>query len=148
MNNIDSIADSSDVSFPAPESEILFFDGICGLCNTAVDFVLARDQRRSLLFSPLQGETAQRLLPEEDIRSLQTLVLWTNAAAYRRSSAVVRILWRLPRFWPLVGCLLWLVPFPLRDFGYQVVSKNRLRWFGQKETCRLPSVEERNRFLP
>ena len=127
---------------------VVFFDGVCGLCNVSVDFILARDTRQRFQFAPLQGETARRVLPPADLEHLDTMILLTAAGNYRRSAAVVRILWGLPGIWPVIGALLWMIPWPLRDVGYRIVSANRLAWFGKKETCRLPTPEERERFLP
>jgi predicted DCC family thiol-disulfide oxidoreductase YuxK len=144
---------SNDPLIPAtpeakcPLGDVVFFDGVCGLCNTSVDFIMRRDAARRFRFAPMQGETARRELPLADIERLDTLVLLTPSGTFRRSAAVVRILWKLPGIWPFLGCLLWLVPLPLRDFGYRIVSKNRLRWFGSKESCRVPTPEERDRFL-
>lgn len=127
---------------------VVFFDGVCGLCNVSVDFILARDTHQRFRFAPLQGDTARQKLPSADRERLDTLVLLTEQGTYRRSAAVVRILWRLPGAWPVLGALLWVIPGPLRDMGYRIVSANRLRWFGKKESCRLPTPEERERFLP
>lgn len=144
-------ADSDHSSIDQLTSEgisVVFFDGVCGLCNTTVDFVLLRDRAHRFRFAPLQGETARQELPEDELQRLDTLVLRDSTGIYRRSSAVVRIAWGLPGIWPLLGWLLWLVPLPLRNLGYRIVSRYRLSWFGQKETCRLPTPEERARFLP
>ena len=127
---------------------IVFFDGVCGLCNSSVDFILARDTEKRLRFAPMQGETARELLPADDIKRLDTMVLLTSSGSYRRTAAAVRILRKLPGIWPWLGAILWLIPGPLRDAGYRIVSANRLKWFGKKETCRIPTAEERERFLP
>jgi predicted DCC family thiol-disulfide oxidoreductase YuxK len=127
---------------------ILFFDGVCGLCNASVDALLKRDRSGALRFAPLQGETAARLLPEEDIRGLKSLVLIDSAGVHRRSGAVVRVLRHLGGRYRFYGALLWTIPRPLRDLGYRVVSRLRYRLFGKKETCRLPTPKERERFLP
>jgi predicted DCC family thiol-disulfide oxidoreductase YuxK len=127
---------------------ILFFDGVCGLCNRSVDFVLTRDRAGKLRFAPLQGETARRVLGAPDVESLKTVVLVDQRGTHRRSSAVVRVLWTLGGFWKAAGGLLWLVPKPLRELGYRFVARNRYRWFGRKESCRLPTADERGRFLP
>lgn len=127
---------------------IVFFDGLCGLCNATVDFILSRDRDRRFRFAPLQGETARGEVSAEELERLDTLVLRNSSGVYRRSAAVVRIAWGLPGIWKLLGGLLWLVPLPLRDLGYRIVSKYRLQWFGKKETCRLPTPEERELFLP
>lgn len=127
---------------------ILFFDGVCGLCNWSIDFVLARDSRGDFQFAPLQGETAQALLEAADTADLNTVVLWVNGRTYRKSAAVVRVLWQLDPVWQCVGTLLWLIPLPLRNLGYTLVANNRYRMFGKKDTCRLPTPQERVRFLP
>ncbi len=133
---------------PETGPPILFFDGVCGLCSRAVDFVIARDPEGVFRFAPLQGETARTMLGEADIAALETMVVATDKGLYRRSSAAVRILWRLGPFWRLCGWLLWIIPRPLRDLGYSTVAKTRYRLFGKHETCRLPTPEERERFLP
>ncbi len=127
---------------------ILFFDGVCGLCNKAVDFVLVRDQGCEIKFAPLQGDTARRLLTPADIENLDSMVLWVEGRTHRKSAAAVRVLWRLSFGWQVVGSLLWLVPWPVRNLGYRVIARNRYRVFGKKESCRLPNPEERVRFLP
>lgn len=130
------------------ESPVLFFDGVCGLCNCFVDFILRQDHRGVLRLAPLQGETAEALLDRPDRESVETVVLRVGGRSFRRSAAVVRVLWRLGAFWKAVGGLLWLVPLPLRDLGYRIVAGNRYRLFGRKETCRMPTAEERGRLLP
>lgn len=127
---------------------ILFFDGVCGLCNRAVDFVLTRDNDGTIKFAPLQGDTARQLLTPEDLADLNTMVLWVGGKTYRKSAAAVRILWRLHWGWQATGTLLWLIPLPLRNLGYTLVAKNRYRFFGKNETCRMPTAAERLRFLP
>lgn len=127
---------------------ILFFDGVCGLCNKAVDFVLVRDYQEAIKFAPLQGDTARSLLTPGDIENLNTMILWVKGRSYRKSAAAVRVLWRLSLGWKILGTLLWLIPLPLRNLGYTLVARNRYRFFGKKESCRLPTPAERLRFLP
>jgi predicted DCC family thiol-disulfide oxidoreductase YuxK len=127
---------------------ILFFDGVCGLCNWSIDFVLKRDRRGDFQFAPLQGDTARALLSPADIVDLNTVVLLSEGRVYRKSAAVVRVLWRLSLGWQIVGTILWLVPLPLRNFGYSLVARYRYQFFGKKETCRLPTPDERAKFLP
>ena len=127
---------------------VLFFDGVCGLCNWSVDFVLKRDLRGDFQFAPLQGETSRALLTAAEVTDLHTVVLWVNGKTHRKSSAVVRVLWQLGPGWQILGGLLWLIPRPIRNLGYTIVAANRYRIFGKKETCRLPTPVERLRFLP
>ena len=131
-----------------PSGPIIFFDGVCGLCNVSVDCVLRWDRRGVFRFAPLQGETAQRLLTAADTQELSSVAVRIEGRIYRKSAAVVRILWQLGTMSRIGGTLLWLIPKPIRDWGYGVVARNRYRWFGKKETCRLPTAQERARFLP
>lgn len=133
---------------PSVDRPIVFFDGVCGLCNRSIDFILRRDRRGVFLVTPLQGATAEQLLDPADRERLGSLVVWISGRTYRRSAGVVRLLWRLGPLWKVVGALLWLIPLPLRDLGYRVIAANRYRLFGRKETCRLPTAAERARFLP
>jgi|SRR5436190_3984708 len=130
------------------EHPILFFDGVCGLCNASVDFVMKRDTKDVFRYAPLQGETAAEHLSAQEREDLNSVVLKTSEGYYRYTSAIVRILWKLPGIWPVLGTLLWLIPRPIRNSGYRLVAKNRYRFFGKKETCRLPTPEEIGRLLP
>jgi len=127
---------------------VVFFDGVCGLCNATVDFFLKRDREGRFLFSPLQGETAKERLEPEIVEDVSSVVLQVGGKTYRHSSAVARMLWRLGGFWSFTGACLWLVPWPVRHLGYKLVAKFRYRLFGRKEVCRMPTPEERSRFLP
>ena len=129
------------------EDNIVFFDGVCGLCNWTIDFCMKIDKNKRLRYAPLQGETAAERLDAETLANLNTLVFWKDQQKHIRSSAVVRILWAVGGGWAFLGWLLWIIPKPLRDLGYILVSKNRYRMFGKKETCRMPTAEERERIL-
>ncbi len=158
MNSATTRSDSENAAAKSEAdrpTNVVFFDGVCGLCNRFVDFVLSRDRRGAIRFAPLQGETARQVLssefrvPSAKTQSFKTIV-WIDPShrEFVRSAAAVRVLWRLGGNWWLIGWLLWLIPRPLRDVGYRLVAANRYRLFGKKETCRLPSPAERERFLP
>lgn len=129
-------------------TNVLYFDGVCGLCNSSVNFVLSRDRRGAIRFAPLQGETAQRR-PKANDSNLSTVV-WSDSRGreFVRSAAVARVLWQLGGAWWLLGWLFWLIPLPLRDLGYRLIAANRYWLFGKKEVCRMPTPAERARFLP
>ena len=138
---------STDTSFKPNEACIVFFDGVCGLCNHTINFLMARDKKCRLRFAPLQGQTAEQLVPK-DVRSrLNTFVFSENGRLFYRSTALVRILMQIRGIWRIMGALLWLVPWPLRDIGYRIVAGLRYRLFGKHETCRLPTPAERALFL-
>jgi predicted DCC family thiol-disulfide oxidoreductase YuxK len=134
------------------EKSIVFFDGVCGLCNKTVDFLLREDQAGIFLFSPLQGETFRRLAPHyaETVRADSILVLRRGSGdeiMLQRSTAFLFILENLPKY-------RWLArigktcPAQLRDAIYRLVAATRYRIWGKSDACRLPSEEERARFLP
>lgn len=126
---------------------IVFFDGVCGFCSHTVNFLMARDVRRRLRFAPLQGRTAHSLLPPEYVARLDSLVFRQGQRLSTRSAAVVRILVTVGGIWMIVGILLWLIPFPLRDLGYRGFAGIRYRLFGRHDTCRMPRPEERGLVL-
>lgn len=129
------------------EHPIVFFDGVCGLCNGVVDTLLRADRKGQFRFTPLQGQPAAGVLDAAEIADLQSFVVLSHGDFFRRSDAAVEILARLGVPWSLVAAILRLIPRPLRDFVYSIVAKNRYRVWGKKETCRIPSKEERARFI-
>lgn len=127
---------------------VIFFDGVCGLCNRFVDFVIRRDTAAVFRFAPLQGETARQVLSEDELKELKTVVLWDEQGFFRKSTAMVRIFSRLGGGWRLFATVLRIIPRPLRDAGYSIVVRYRYAILGKKETCRVPTAAERLRFLP
>ncbi|HEY2122369.1 MAG TPA: DCC1-like thiol-disulfide oxidoreductase family protein [Chthoniobacterales bacterium] len=131
---------------------ILFFDGVCGLCNRAIDFVLRADRDRVFLYAPLQGETfreAARTHPETANEDSIFLLRRGpgNETLLLLSEAVLCVLEKLPGYHWLarVGRL---APRPVRDLAYRFIAATRYRIWGRRDSCRLPSPEERTRFLP
>lgn len=125
---------------------ILFFDGVCGLCNGLVDWLLPRDHHRQLKFATLQGVTAKALLPPENITDLDTVVVWYRGKVLLRSDAILACLTQLGGSWRMVAVFR-IIPAFIRDAIYDLIARNRYRWFGQRLTCRMPLPGERLRFL-
>ena len=126
-------------------SKVILFDGRCGLCNSSVDFLIKHDSRKLFLFSPLQGKFAQERVPDAAI-NLDSIVYWEAGTVYHRSSAIIRVLIQLGGLWVTLYPLLFTPPF-LRDFFYGIVAGNRYRVFGKQKVCRIPTPEEKDRFL-
>ncbi|MGE4133120.1 MAG: thiol-disulfide oxidoreductase DCC family protein [Bdellovibrionales bacterium] len=124
----------------------LFFDGHCNLCNGFVDFLIRHDRSKKILFGSLQGKAAAASLPPHFRELLPSVVLVENGEIYSRSSAALKALALLGGIYKL-GLIFFLVPRPIRDWVYDLIAKNRYAWFGRRDTCRLPSPEERERFL-
>jgi len=129
------------------EKSVVFFDGVCGLCNRFVDFLIRRNIRGRLFFSPLQGITALELNLPESMKGMDTVVFVHRGKTYVQSAAALRILMELGGLWRAAWISL-IIPRFIRDAVYNYVARNRYRWFGRKESCRLPSPEERKWFLP
>jgi predicted DCC family thiol-disulfide oxidoreductase YuxK len=128
---------------------VVFFDGVCGLCNGFVDQLLRMDRKRALRFSPLQSPYAQSVLPMRLVTApYSTIVVQdSDGRLYERSEAVLFCARTLggPVSWGLgLGTFL---PQGLRDSVYDRIAKNRYLWFGKRSTCRLPTPEEKERFL-
>ena len=127
--------------------QVVYFDGVCNLCNGFIDYLIRKDKKGSLRFAPLQGETARRLLPSEWLDDLTTVVFDDGERRYVESAAALRALAALGGFYQLVLVFLVLPGF-VRDFLYRQVSRSRYRWFGRRSSCRWPSPQEADRFLP
>jgi len=134
-------------------ARLVLFDGVCGFCDGAVDWLLEHDRAGKLAFAPLQGETAamlRRLHPEIPV-DVETLVLVVSshgsARVFLRTDALWRVCAELAWPWRWLAWLRWL-PRSLRDFGYGLFVDRRYRWFGRLEACRVPETGERGRFWP
>jgi len=136
-----------------PEGHILLYDGVCGLCNSAVQFILKRDHHDRFCFAALQGSWARERLGKWGISAeeLQTMYLIVNpdTATERvlsRGRAVLFILDRLGGIRKLAG-ILRLLPARFVDWGYDEIARRRYRFFGRHESCLLPRPEFRKKFL-
>lgn len=130
-----------------PDKPIIFFDGVCGLCNAFVDFVFLRDTQHRFLFASLQSQAAQRLLPKDLVTDLNTVVLWENGHIKTKSQAAIAILNQLGGGWTLVAKLSGLSPMMVSEKIYDLVAANRYQIFGRRDVCRLPTPEEKPYFL-
>jgi predicted DCC family thiol-disulfide oxidoreductase YuxK len=127
---------------------IVLFDGVCNLCNGAIQFLLKRDKKKQFLVGSLQGKKGQEYLAKYHLSSDQyhSFLLIEGNVLYTRSTAVLRTLKHLGRGWQLLYVFIY-IPQPIRDGVYKFIAANRYRWFGKKDQCRVPTVEERERFL-
>ncbi|MFT3885188.1 MAG: DCC1-like thiol-disulfide oxidoreductase family protein [Flavobacteriales bacterium] len=131
----------------APAGTILF-DGVCNLCNGFVQWVIARDSKVKFRFGALQSPVAQQLVAGQPVRpmDLGTVLYVRNGKVLERSTAVLHILKDLGGLWSLLYGFIIVPPF-LRDAVYRWVARNRYKWFGQRESCMLPTPELRARFI-
>lgn len=130
------------------EKTILFFDGVCGLCNGFVDFLFRIDSKGEILVAAIQGATAKKFLPADLLVDFQTIVVRRNdGGLMTKSDGVLYVLGKVGGFWSNMATVARIAPKFIRDFVYDLVARSRYSIFGKRQTCRLPSVEERSRFL-
>jgi len=129
------------------DNPTVLFDGVCNLCNGAVNFILDRDNGE-FRFAALQSGAGRRLIEERgrSAEDLSTMVLIEGERVYTRSSAALRIARRLRAPWKWLYVFI-IVPRPLRDAVYNLAARRRYRWFGKREECRMPTPELKGRFL-
>lgn len=132
-----------------PTAPVVLYDGECGLCHRSVKFILRHERDTTLLFAPLQGETAAALRARYPSipANLDTVVLIDNDRAYLRSKAFLYVAKYLRGFSHAGYWFRWL-PGPLLNLGYRFIAKIRYRVWGKVDACELPSPAQRKRFLP
>lgn len=127
---------------------VVYFDGVCNLCNSAVNFLIDQDTQGRLKFASLQSEAGKAVvrgsgLPEQDYDSF---ILVKNGQLFQKSEAVLEVVRLLGGGWSLLYGFK-VFPRAWRDWLYTLIAQNRYRWFGKRTQCRLPTPELRARFL-
>ena len=133
---------------------IILYDGVCGLCNRLVQFLLKHDRHGRLRYASLQSDFAAKVLQRHGIdpKDLDTLHVIENyeqpdERVSQRSDAVLRAGRELGGLYSPLTSLAKIIPRPLRDLVYRFVAQNRYRVFGKYDTCMLPEPNQRSRFL-
>ena len=133
---------------------IIFYDGVCGLCDRFTQFVLKRDREDVFRFASLQSDFATQILARYRVNPerLDTVYLLINLGqsderVLARSDAVLFVARQIGGFSKLSAALFGMLPRSLRDAAYDVMARNRYRWFGKYETCVLPDPCHSHKFL-
>ena len=131
-----------------PQS-LLLFDGVCNLCNSSVQYVIKHDKKQKFKFASLQSDAAKEILLQYKIKKtdLDSIILIYNDELYDKSSAILRLLKILGGFHSLGYIFIIIIPKSIRDVVYDYVARNRYKWYGKKESCMIPTIELKNRFL-
>lgn len=127
---------------------IVLFDGVCNLCNSSVQFIIKHDKKNRFLFGSLQGKTGQHYLQQFNLPpdSFNSFMLLEDDKLYTQSTGALRMLKHLGGAWSLLYVFIIVPPF-IRNWVYNLVAKNRYKWFGKQEACWLPSPELKSKFL-
>ena len=129
-------------------SPIILFDGVCNLCNKSVQIVLLKDKAAIFKFASLQSAVGQKLLQEYNLptESFGSFVLIQNQKVYLKSTAALMVAKQLSGAIKLLYGFM-IVPAFIRNFVYNIIAKNRYKWFGKKDSCMIPTPELKARFL-
>ena len=126
----------------------MIFDGVCNLCVRSVKFIINHEADQSVRFTPLQSPAGARLLREFgfDPEDAKSFVLVADGKPYVKSDAAIRVARHLRGGWRLIGAIK-IIPRPIRNWTYDVIARNRYRWFGRSEACMVPTPELLSRFV-
>ena len=130
------------------EKAVILFDGVCNFCNAMVNFIIRQDKRNVFLFAPLQSNAGQKLLEQYNIdwRENDSFVVIDRGKAHIKGNAALKLYDRLPWYWKWTQ-IFWLVPKSIRNRVYNLIARNRYKWFGKRDQCMLPSPQLREKFL-
>jgi predicted DCC family thiol-disulfide oxidoreductase YuxK len=126
--------------------KIIFFDGVCNLCNGAVNFVIDHDPEAKFKFAALQSDVAKKKLPQERVQHVDSIVLLKQGKTFIKSEAALLIAKELKFPWSMFQVFL-IIPKFFRDPLYNFIAKRRYKWFGKKDACRIPTPELQDRFV-
>ncbi len=128
--------------------KIILFDGVCNFCNFWVNFIIDRDFKDSFRFAALQSENGQELLEKIDLDKnlFDTFILVDEDKVFTKSTAAFKISKELGGIWKYLYLLI-IIPKPIRDLIYSIIADNRYKFFGKRDACRIPTEEERKKFL-
>ena len=124
---------------------IVFFDGVCNLCTSSIQFIIRRDKKKVITFSSLQSNFAEELLPSTYTEQLSSIIVFDNGNLLNESDAILSIAGKLGPMYSWMR-IFRIVPRFIRDNIYRWIASNRYRWFGKKDSCMVPTPELLSRF--
>jgi predicted DCC family thiol-disulfide oxidoreductase YuxK len=130
----------------AATNPVLYFDGICNLCNSTVQFIIKHDKQKQFRFAPLQSSSGQKVLSEIGGNAPDSVILQYQGKYYSKSDAALRVLKLLGGVWQM-GAIGYMLPHFFRNMVYDWIAKNRYNWFGKQNECMIPTPELKARFL-
>ena len=130
---------------PDNNKMIILFDGVCNMCVWSIQFIVSKDVNDVFRFASLQSAEGERLLSKYSLKT-NSIILIKNGVVKTRSTAVLVILYHLNTFWKfLLVC--YIIPYPIRDFLYNIVAKTRYFLFGKRDKCMVPNKNINSKFL-
>ncbi|MFI2743187.1 thiol-disulfide oxidoreductase DCC family protein [Zhouia sp. PK063] len=132
------------------QHSIILFDGVCNLCNGAVQFIIKHDKNDDFRYAALQSEIGKQLIEERriDVAKIDSIILIEPGVAYYiKSTAALQIAYKFGGLWKVSIFFEKVVPEKWRNAIYDFIAKNRYKWFGKKEQCMIPNASLKSKFL-
>jgi predicted DCC family thiol-disulfide oxidoreductase YuxK len=128
--------------------KIILFDGVCNLCNGSVVFIIKRDKKDVFRFAAIQSDEGQELIQKHNIDTLKvdSILLINGERYFSKSTAALKIARHLSGGYPLLYGFM-ILPRFFRNWVYDIIARNRYKWFGKKESCMIPTPELKAKFL-
>jgi predicted DCC family thiol-disulfide oxidoreductase YuxK len=132
-----------------PNKKIILFDGVCNLCNSAVQFIIQHDTKDIFRFVALQSDLGKEILKHIGVNptNIDSIILYEPGISYYyKSQAAIEITKYLGGFWHF-GTIFRIVPTKISNLFYDYIAKNRYKWYGKIESCMIPTFELKKKFL-
>lgn len=132
----------------AIKQPLILFDGMCNLCSSSVQFIIKRDKKKQFYFTSIQSHLGQQIIQyfQLDFTKAESVLLLEKNNIFIESTAALKIANQLSGFWPIFYSFI-IIPSFIRNSIYQLIARNRYKWFGKKESCWIPTKEIISRFL-
>lgn len=129
--------------------KIVLFDGVCNLCNGAIQFIIKRDKKDTFRFAALQSEIGEKLITERgiDTSKVDSIILIDPGVAYYTKSEAALVIGTELKGYRTLSKILSLIPSNLSNIVYDLIARNRYNWYGKKEECMIPTPELQSKFL-
>ena len=138
------------MNFGVPANKkLILFDGVCNLCNSSVQYAIRHDKNNLFLFTELQSNIGQNIIEHYNIDTskIDSILLYTPEKGIQyKSTAALKVAWQL-RFPINLLAIFLIVPNVIRNWVYDFIAKNRYKWYGRKESCMVPTLELKSKFL-
>ncbi|MFB1003059.1 MAG: DCC1-like thiol-disulfide oxidoreductase family protein [Bacteroidia bacterium] len=128
-------------------NNLVLFDGVCSLCNGSVDLIVRNENGNALKFASLQSDLGKEVIKKSGLENVpDSILFYSEGTLYAESDAVLRVVkfLKMPYNWLVVFRVM---PRMIRDGMYRLIARNRYRWFGKRDTCRVPTAQEREKIL-
>ncbi len=142
-------SESGKNQFIESNKKLILFDGVCNLCNSAIQFMIKHDKEDSFRYAALQSDIGKKLIAERNIDTEKVdsiLLIEPGIAYYDKSDAALQI-GKLLKGYRTISSILYMIPRGLRNIVYDFIARNRYKWYGKKEACMIPTPELKAKFL-